>query len=76
MKRGIAFDWFIFIIGSVPLVVISAFYLITKGGIPIAIGYCFIGLMFASNLHGIEMRIDRALQRLEELEKKLKDSNC
>lgn len=76
MRPGIAFDWFLFIFGSVPLIVISAFYLITKGRIPVVIGYSFVVLVATSILHGIEMRIDRALQRIEELEKKLKDSNC
>jgi hypothetical protein len=76
MNRGIAFDWFLFIFGSVPLFVASAFYLITKGRIPFVIGYCFIALIVASNMHGIEMRMDRVLQRIEELEKKLQDSKC
>jgi hypothetical protein len=75
MRRGIAFDWLLFIFGSVPLFVGSVFYLFTIGRIPFGIGYGFIALMVASILHGIEMRIDRALQRIEEIEKKLKDRN-
>lgn len=51
MRRGIAFDWLLFVFGSVPLFVASVYYLFTNGRTPFGIGYGFIALMVASILH-------------------------
>lgn len=72
MRRGIAFDWGTFISCLAVLLAITLFEWLAKWKIDAyLIVAALLGVVVFSILSGIENRIDEAIKRIAEIEKKL-----